>query len=296
MKRLLTFILASVLAVSALSVTASAAYVTMYAQDGRTISVHDSQVQAYKNVGWYTEPFVTMYALDGRRIQVQKSQVGAYQKVGWYTDDDMYWKHYVEPDMQSMYNQNDYVSLYFSAQVRIEEDPYSPHYTDKLYTYRTRAMDKWRVASGCPVGVTANTYDIIEHKNDGSFRYNIDYTNISYKPIIAIKEQLSICNVFGDVLYEDVFKLGTGQKLYIGPGETAHNWGLTFSKSNVSYYNLSSARFIKNHKILEVVFADGTKWVNPSYYTSNGINRNVYLAGYVFTDTDEQYYRSMWVF
>ena len=291
MKRLLTFILASVLAVSALSVTASAAYVTMYAQDGRTISVHDSQVQAYKNVGWYTEPFVTMYALDGRRIQVQKSQVGAYQDVGWYTYDDMIW-NYIEPKMQSMYNRNDYLSLYFSAQRLIEELPYSPHYTDKLYTYRTRAMDKWRTTSGCPVGVTSYEKQLIEYYNDGSIRVNFNFTNTSYKPIIAIKQEYSICNVFGDILITKTVTAGSNHDFHLAPGETAFGWGLTYDK----YQKLSTARFIRNHKVVEVVFADGTKWTNPGYYTSNGEIKNVYNAGYVFTDTGEQYYIPMWVF
>lgn len=31
--------------------------VTMYAPDGRTIDVTQSEVEAYENVGWYTEPY-----------------------------------------------------------------------------------------------------------------------------------------------------------------------------------------------------------------------------------------------
>lgn len=301
MKKLLTLITAAILAASALTATASAATVTMYAEDGRTITVQDYEVSAYRNVGWYTEPFVTMYALDGRSIKVQQSQVPAYQNVGWYTGDDMYWKEYAEPDLQSMYNRNDYISLYFSANNLISDPdsplyPYSPIYTDALYTYRTRAMDKWRVASGCPVGVTANDWDILEYKSDGTFRYNLDYTNISYKPIIAIKGQFSICDVFGDVLYKTTANIGTSHKLYLSPGETDQNWGYTFSKSDVSYYGLSSARFIRDYKVLEVVFADGTKWVNPSHYSSNGTLSNVYLAAMGFNDTKEPYYITKWIY
>lgn len=60
--------------------------VVMYAPDGRTISVPQSEVEAYKNVGWYTEPVVTMYAPDGRTLNVVHSEVEAYKNVGWYTE------------------------------------------------------------------------------------------------------------------------------------------------------------------------------------------------------------------
>ena len=60
--------------------------VTMYAPDGRTIDVAQSEVEAYENVGWYTEPVVLMYAADGRTRYTLKSEVDAYKKVGWYTE------------------------------------------------------------------------------------------------------------------------------------------------------------------------------------------------------------------
>lgn len=37
-------------------------------------------------VGWYTEPVVLMYAADGRTRYTLKSEVDAYKKVGWYTE------------------------------------------------------------------------------------------------------------------------------------------------------------------------------------------------------------------
>lgn len=58
--------------------------VTMYAPDGRTIDVLETEIEAYKNVGWYIEPVTQMYALDGRTIYVPNSEVAAYKNVGWY--------------------------------------------------------------------------------------------------------------------------------------------------------------------------------------------------------------------
>lgn len=61
--------------------------VTLYALDGRTIEVLESEVPAYLNVGWYrtlAETQQIMYAPDGRTITIFKSEVAAYKNVGWY--------------------------------------------------------------------------------------------------------------------------------------------------------------------------------------------------------------------
>lgn len=57
---------------------------TMYASDGRTISIPKAEIEAYKSVGWYTVPVQMMYAADGRTLIVEKKDVVAYQNVGWY--------------------------------------------------------------------------------------------------------------------------------------------------------------------------------------------------------------------
>ena len=61
--------------------------VTLYALDGRTIEVLESEVSAYLNVGWYRtlqETQQILYAPDGRTITVFKSEVPGYKNVGWY--------------------------------------------------------------------------------------------------------------------------------------------------------------------------------------------------------------------
>lgn len=61
--------------------------VTLYALDGRTIEVLESEVSVYLNVGWYRtlqETQQILYAPDGRTITVFKSEVPGYKNVGWY--------------------------------------------------------------------------------------------------------------------------------------------------------------------------------------------------------------------
>ena len=60
---------------------------TLYAPDGRTITVYKSEVDAYLNAGWYRsleETQQTLYAPDGRTITVYKDEVPSYKNVGWY--------------------------------------------------------------------------------------------------------------------------------------------------------------------------------------------------------------------
>ena len=56
---------------------------TLYAPDGRTINVYESEVNSYLNVGWYTAPVTIVYAEDDRTMLIYKSEVEKYEKVGW---------------------------------------------------------------------------------------------------------------------------------------------------------------------------------------------------------------------
>lgn len=70
----------------------------LYAEDGRTIRVMNSEVPAYTAVGWYTEPFVTVYAMDGRTLSIPTSTLDAYLAVGWYADQSEIYTTVYSPD------------------------------------------------------------------------------------------------------------------------------------------------------------------------------------------------------
>ena len=58
----------------------------MYAPDGRTLVVENSEVEAYKNVGWFEnkrDVLAVLVSKDKRRIEVYKSEVDAYISLGW---------------------------------------------------------------------------------------------------------------------------------------------------------------------------------------------------------------------
>lgn len=248
--------------------------VTLYNIDGTVIEIPLSDVDAYDSSwGWYREPVTRVYALDGRTLIIPAAQFDAYRKVGWYTENEYKVVKYAEPAFKSLVKKGDYYSLYFSANRAIKNGETDPIY----YRYRTKAMDMWREAKGCPIGVTRPREQMIVFNEDGGMRISFDYTNVSYKPIIAFKETYDICDIFGDVLYTQTVVCGAdhGNRFYLEPGNTDYGWGLTYEKNVVDYNNLDRAVYIRNYRITEVIFDDYTKWVNTSKKGINAKRKNV---------------------
>ena len=91
MKKLTSFLIVVFLLIMSYTPTADVRAdkekLTMYAPDGREIVVYLSEVETYKNVGWYenkNDIIRTMYAPDGRETTIYLSEVEAYKGVGWY--------------------------------------------------------------------------------------------------------------------------------------------------------------------------------------------------------------------
>ena len=82
MKKRIISIISSITIMSMFIPTVSA--VKMYSPDGRTASVMDVDVAAWKAKGWSTKNYKTMYAADGRSEKVLLPDVAAWEKVGWY--------------------------------------------------------------------------------------------------------------------------------------------------------------------------------------------------------------------
>lgn len=80
----LLFILTTIFSFYTMSIGAHGAQI--YAPDGRTAVVSNSEVLSYVNVGWYTQPVATLYSIDGRSIIVFTKDVSDYCNVGWYTE------------------------------------------------------------------------------------------------------------------------------------------------------------------------------------------------------------------
>ena len=89
MKRIITLLLAFMLVFTVVNVLAAEDFVTVYAPDGRELSIPSKELEAYENVGWYrskSDVQKTMYAPDGREIVIYKAEIEAYKNVGWFED------------------------------------------------------------------------------------------------------------------------------------------------------------------------------------------------------------------
>ena len=64
----------------------SAHAATMYASDGRSSFVPDSEVELWENVGWYREEdTINVYSADGRIANIPRVAFDAWHSVGWYS-------------------------------------------------------------------------------------------------------------------------------------------------------------------------------------------------------------------
>lgn len=84
-KAAVTALLAACLMMAAMPV--GSASTVLYAPDGRTAAVADTEVDTYTALGWfktYEETIKTLYAPDGRQITVYLSEVPSYLVLGWY--------------------------------------------------------------------------------------------------------------------------------------------------------------------------------------------------------------------
>lgn len=87
-RKILCLILTLCLVFTAFVPFAHAEYTIMYASDGRTIHINTSDIELWKNVGWYETPedakIITMYSMDGRTLDIPQYYRKAYLDVGWY--------------------------------------------------------------------------------------------------------------------------------------------------------------------------------------------------------------------
>ena len=80
--KVVSLILGVILSYNMLAFAGTYSLTTMYAPDGRTITISSDEINAYKRVGWYEEPVQTLYALDGRSVVFKKSEVASQLTVG----------------------------------------------------------------------------------------------------------------------------------------------------------------------------------------------------------------------
>lgn len=229
----------------------------MYAADGRTLYVIPSEIAAYEAVGWYREPVQNMYAKDGRVLAVMQSEVEAYQNVGWFTSwDEAHYNAIIDSYNAAMAVQD------YGTAMNICDDALDPvdglvpggiFYND-MAAKRRLVADTWRNTIHCPLGVVS--YSIGKNSIDTPL-VNITFRNLSYQTISAFKLTFDCYDAFGNpsrwTSYSSNTYEGYVNSLQFEPMDDG-TWYWTL-------YLQESTTNVQNMRITEIVFTDGTKWI-----------------------------------
>ena len=228
----------------------------MYAPDGRTLYVLTSEVEAYEAVGWYREPVCYMYAKDGRVLTVLAREVAAYQNVGWFTtQEEAYYNAIIDS-----YNVAAAVQDYNGIMNVCEDALASGILTQGSIFYnditakRRMAADAWRNYCGCPIGIVGY---YMGEDSIGNPEAHITFRNLSYQTITAFKLTFDCYDAFGDparwTSYSSNAYNGYMNNIQFAPMEAeSYYWTLYLQDSTTN---------LRNMRITEIVFADGSKWV-----------------------------------
>lgn len=91
MKRFLKGLCMGMALVASMSAVLAQEVITVYAPDGRSAQIYESDLDEYKAVGWYNDfedTVQTIYAPDGRSETHYKAEIPAYLAVGWFENRD----------------------------------------------------------------------------------------------------------------------------------------------------------------------------------------------------------------
>lgn len=215
----------------------------MYSIDGRTIEVSPYEADNYAEVGWYYP--VTVYALDGRSLEISPFHLADYQNVGWYTASG-----YIYYDVQQRYNRNKANGDYY-ANIELAYDAWEylegTEYESSVLGIFSEAKAYLLKHTRGPIYIVGSSVTEDSYSKD----INIRMFNVSDKDIIAFKCTFDIYDIFGSKLrnpYDNYVSTDAG----LDSGDTTtYTWDL---------YTVDTAYSIKNIRITEVVYSDGTKW------------------------------------
>lgn len=191
--------------------------ITLYSENGDTVSVPLSKAAEYENYGWYLEKRVKMYSIDGRECEVPESEVEENKTVGWYTSKPVRMYSYkgdytfcAEEDIRAyqsvgwflyddfVENTNAFLTksiatgLYYSGYKYIEniEKNFKDEGIDaaKIEDLRVDYILRWRKALDATIAIVE--YEVVTNY-EGRRQANITLMNLSEKPINSFELKFS---------------------------------------------------------------------------------------------------------
>ncbi len=219
-------------------------YSNVYGPDGTAYGVPTLLIPLYEAQGCKRE--VEVFTLDlTSTIKISPYQVDYYRTLGYYQLDE--WAYLNAINYKNEYlavsNYNAATGCLLAYTEYMPNGQFAPQINQEILTL----MDKWRAKIKSPLAVLS--YKVGE---EYSTPYaTIYFKNISYKKIIAYKIKFDCYNIFGEyerTYYSTYFDDDANIPML---GEYYATWDL---------YGADSVHTVKNIRVVEVVFEDGTKW------------------------------------
>ena len=237
--------------------------VTVYNTNGEEKEIDEDQLSRYLGAGWsvkssYGTPSsgntekITVYLYDGSTKTIAKSSLDASKSEGWYPalDESIY--AYAafgagdQPGATQLLENKQYELAFQKVDEAIKKlEGTSSEYVSMLYYLRTVVNDTWRADINSPIALINYNF-----QNNGDDRYIIlEFRNISNSRIKSYKVDFNLCDASGNVFAQSDI-LYNVDNLDVKPCE-AKKAAWAVSKSSI---------LVKNVKVIEVTFSDGTVW------------------------------------
>lgn len=232
--------------------------VTVYNEAGESKVISESELSKYLNAGWTkTKPdgtYVTVYDADGNKKDILSANAEAAKSEGWYAayDEAVYaYAAFGKGDVRGatqLLEAKKYEAAFEMVQNAITKlEKTESEYVSMLYYLRTQVTDSWRTAANSPLGFINYWFA----DKDGKKLIVLEYRNVSNSRIQSFKVNFDICDAAGNVVETNSGSYFV-EKLEMTPCES--------KRAAWVVKNGSVAAGIKNLKVLEVVFSDGTSW------------------------------------
>lgn len=238
---------------------ASSDSVIMYNSDGESKVVSVDEVSKYELAGWSTTKpnsnLVTIYSFDGTTKNVDPSEVEAYKEKGWGTAfDEAVYTYAAKGDggenigAVAMLENKQYELAFNNVQNAIEElENTESEYLSMLYYLRSNVTDAWREAANSPLGFINYWFNT----KDGKKLVVFEYRNVSNSQIQSFKINFDICDKDGEVIETNSGSYFVNNLKMLPCDKKRVGWAIESG---------DNAQSVKNVKVLEATFSDGTSW------------------------------------
>ena len=242
---------------------ASADTVIMYNNDGESKVVSAEEVSKYELAGWSTKKpdvdFVTIYSFDGTTKNVSADKVEEYKAKGWGTAfDEAVYTYAAKGDggenigAVAMLENKQYELAFNNVQTAIEKlENTESEYLSMLYYLRSTVTDAWREAANSPLGFINYWFN----SKDGKKLVIFEYRNVSNSQIQSFKINFDICDEKGEVIETNSGSYFVNNLKMLPCDKKRVGWAIESG---------DSAQSVKNVKVLEATFSDGTSWKAPN--------------------------------